>query len=95
MKQYILPLTIYFTVISIISVYITVKDKKAAINNNRRISENTLMLFGIMGGAFAMLVTMKKIRHKTKHLKFMVGLPLEFIFQIIIIIYLLEFFKSL
>jgi uncharacterized membrane protein YsdA (DUF1294 family) len=34
-----------------------------------------------MGGAIAMLLTMYAIRHKTKHIKFMLGIPLIILLQ--------------
>lgn len=68
---------VYFALISLVAVAVTIKDKRAAFKGKRRIPEATLMLIGLCGGATAMLITMKIIRHKTKHLKFMVGLPLE------------------
>ena len=55
----------------------TVTDKAKAKRAVWRIPEATLMLVGLFGGALAMYVTMKTIRHKTKHKKFMIGLPLE------------------
>lgn len=73
----------YIVVISIISIIITIYDKLAAKNHERRISERTLMTFGLFGGALPMLITMLFIRHKTRHIKFMLGLPSEIIFQII------------
>lgn len=88
MEKYILPALIYFVIISLISVWLTVKDKKAAINNKWRVPESTLMILGLFGGAVAMLITMKKIRHKTKHAKFMVGLPIEIALQIVILVLL-------
>lgn len=72
---------IYFAVISAAAVVMTVKDKRAAVKGKWRIPEATLMLVGLCGGATAMLVTMKVIRHKTKHMKFMIGLPLEIALQ--------------
>lgn len=67
---------IYLVLISAYAVFITVSDKKRAKARERRISERHLMLTGLFGGAGAMYLTMKRIRHKTKHKKFMVGLPL-------------------
>ncbi len=81
MPLYIKPILIYFAVISLAAVVITVKDKRAAVKGKWRVPEATLMLVGLFGGATAMLVTMKVIRHKTKHMKFMVGLPLEIALQ--------------
>lgn len=68
---------IYFALISLVAVTVTIKDKRASVKRKRRVPEATLMLIGLCGGATAMFITMKIIRHKTKHLKFMVGLPLE------------------
>lgn len=68
---------LYYSVISLISVIMTVADKSKARRGAWRIPELTLMLTGLIGGALPMYITMKLIRHKTKHLKFMVGLPLE------------------
>ena len=65
--QYIL---VYYISISIPSVIITVYDKIAAIKKAVRIPERTLMTFAALGGAAAMYVTMKAIRHKTLHKKF-------------------------
>lgn len=76
---------IWIAVISVISVILTVYDKIAAKTSGRRISEKTLMLSGLLGGAATMLVTMLIIHHKTRHAKFMAGLPIEMILHIIIL----------
>lgn len=68
---------IYFALIAVVAVIITVADKSAAKRGKWRVPEATLMLIGLFGGALPMYVTMKTIRHKTKHKKFMIGLPLE------------------
>lgn len=68
---------IYLALMAVVAVTITAVDKMAAIKGRRRVPESTLMLVGLFGGALPMYVTMKVIRHKTKHKKFMIGLPLE------------------
>ncbi len=70
-------LVIYIVLIGVVAVAITVGDKTAAKRNKWRVPEATLMIIGLFGGALPMFVTMKIIRHKTKHMKFMIGLPLE------------------
>ena len=70
---------IWIGIISAVSVILTVYDKIAAKTGSRRIAEKTLMLLGLIGGAGAMLVTMLIIHHKTRHAKFMAGLPIEII----------------
>lgn len=77
---------IYWLTISLVSVFFTVKDKKAAKNHRWRTPEAALMLLGLFGGAEAMYITMKLIRHKTQHKKFMIGLPAEIILHIVLIV---------
>ena len=77
---------IYWAVISLVSVIVTIKDKIAAKKGRWRTPEATLMLLGLFGGAEAMYITMNLIRHKTKHKKFMIGLPAEIILHIAVIV---------
>ena len=77
---------IWLGIISAVSVILTIYDKIAAKTSGRRIAEKTLMLLGLIGGAGAMLITMLIIHHKTRHAKFMAGLPLEIALHIAIII---------
>jgi uncharacterized membrane protein YsdA (DUF1294 family) len=75
---------IWFILISAVSIIMTVYDKWAAKRKKRRVPERTLLSLGIVGGAAAMYLTMKMIRHKTKKKKFMVGLPLEILLHVLI-----------
>lgn len=80
---------IYFALISVISVAVTVYDKAVSkIEGHRRVPEKTLITLSVLGGSAAMLATMLLIRHKTKHAKFMVGIPIIILFQVIVIYYL-------
>ena len=75
----------YFIVISAITAIITVYDKFAAKHLPRmRIPEKVLLITGFMGGAAAEYITMKIIRHKTRHRKFMTGLPVMIILHAVI-----------
>ncbi len=71
--------------ISLVGVVLTVYDKRVAGTGRHRVPETTLMTVGLLGAAGAMYLTMKKIRHKTKHKKFMIGLPAEILLHILII----------
>ncbi|MFV0528855.1 MAG: DUF1294 domain-containing protein [Lachnospiraceae bacterium] len=75
---------IYLLLINLVSVALTLYDKRAAQRHRWRVRERTLLLIAAIGGAPAMLVTMQLVRHKTQHLKFMVGLPVILIVQIIL-----------
>lgn len=74
----------YFAFISFLTIVITVTDKINAKNEKRRIPEDFLLTLGILGGSVAEYITMKLIRHKTRHKKFMVGLPIIILIQILI-----------
>lgn len=80
---------IYLLIIALFAVVMTVIDKISAKKGAWRIPEATLMLIGLAGGALPMLLTMKAIRHKTLHKKFMIGLPLEIALHIALIIVIL------
>ena len=67
---------VYLAVISLVAVCVTIYDKIAAKSlPKNRTPEAALIVIGILGGSVAMFFTMLIIRHKTKHAKFMVGLP--------------------
>ncbi len=76
-----------FAIVSLIAIILTIADKVRAKNHAWRIPENTLLLTAVLGGSLAMFLTMLIIRHKTQHRKFMGGLPIILIFQIILLLW--------
>jgi len=78
---------IYLVAISIIAVTVTVADKIKAKAGAWRVKEATLLLISAIGGSVAMLITMLLIRHKTKHAKFMIGIPLIIAVQVVAFIF--------
>lgn len=76
-----------FALISISATVAAIVDKIRAERHEWRIPENTLLLIAAIGGAPAMLLTMLIIRHKTRHRKFMGGLPIIILFQMIILLW--------
>lgn len=67
---------VYLAVISLVSVIVCIADKhRAKISGARRVLERMLFILSALGGSAAMLVTMLLIRHKTRHLRFMIGIP--------------------
>lgn len=75
----------YFAAVSILAVFITVFDKISAEFHGRRVPEATLLFFSAVGGSVAMYLTMQIIRHKTKHIKFMAGIPFIIVLQVLVI----------
>lgn len=57
-------------------------DKLFAKNHQRRIPEATLLLLAALGGSAGSLLGMYLVRHKTKHPKFYIGIPLILAAQI-------------
>lgn len=61
---------------SLLAAVLTAVDKRRARLGRWRVAESTLWLIAAVGGAAAMLLTMRFVRHKTRHRRFMWGLPL-------------------
>lgn len=80
----------YFTVIQIIAIAVTASDKRRSVKRKRRISENSLLLVAALGGSISMYITMIFIRHKTKHKKFMLLLPLIIILHTVLVYIILN-----
>lgn len=81
---------IYLAAVSIIAAVMTVSDKSRAKKHRRRIAEKTLFITAVSGGSAAMYLTMLAVRHKTKHKRFMIGLPLIMIVQTAIIAFVIN-----
>ena len=87
-------LTVYFLVISLLSAVFTVYDKKAAVKRpDRRVPEAKFFLLSLLGGSLAMYITMQSVRHKTKHAKFMIGIPLIMLLHAALVICYFYFLK--
>ena len=73
----------YIAIISVVSIMICFYDKKISKKNRveLRIPEKTLLILSAVGGSVAMFITMLLIRHKTKHFKFMFGIPVIIVIQ--------------
>jgi uncharacterized membrane protein YsdA (DUF1294 family) len=68
---------IYLIFINLIGIFLCIKDKYAAKKGKWRVKENTFITLCLFGCSIGIYLCMKGIRHKTKHKKFMIGLPLE------------------
>ena len=79
----------YFAAVNLIGYASMGIDKYRAQNHKWRISEAMLFFFAIIGGSVGSIIGMKFFRHKTKHKKFTIGLPIILLIQIAIVIYLI------
>lgn len=66
----------YLLLINLIGFFIFFLDKQKAIRNQWRIPESRLFLLACLGGGIGCYLGMKTFRHKTRHLSFVIGIPL-------------------
>lgn len=90
MNMYVLGLVIYILIINLFAIFLMKYDKVKAINNQYRINEKTLFLIALILGGVGIYIGMYLFRHKTKHVKFTVGIPLIIILNILTIYYLIS-----
>ena len=76
-----------YIIMNLIGLFVMKADKDRARKHQYRISENTLWLIALLGGAVGTTVGMQRYRHKTKHLSFKVGFPLLAVAEIILLGY--------
>ena len=77
----ILFLTMNMTGLSLMKI-----DKNRAIKHGWRIKEKTLWLVALCGGAIGAAAGMHLFHHKTKHLRFKIGLPILAVIEAILYI---------
>ena len=79
---------LYLLLINAVGFILMLIDKYKAKKNLWRIPEATLMLIAALGGSIGSLMGMYTVRHKTKHPKFTIGIPIILVIQILIVYYL-------
>ena len=81
---------LYLSIINILSFIVMFIDKTLARLQKYRIPERFLFSCAILLGALGIYFGMFAFRHKTKHVKFTVGIPLIIILNILTIYYLIS-----
>lgn len=82
---------LYLLLINLIGFITMFLDKKKAEKGKWRTPEKTIFLITLFGGGIGTISGMYTFRHKTKKLKFTLGLPAIFIAEVILlIIYLVK-----
>ncbi len=79
----------YLLIINAAGFLVMLVDKFYARKNLWRIPEATLLSVAVIGGSLGMLIGMYTVRHKTKHKKFTIGIPLILAAQIALAIWIL------
>ncbi len=76
---------LWISVTSLVAFSLFGIDKARAKQHKRRIPERILLGISALGGSVGALLGMQLFRHKTKHLKFLIGIPLCFLFHSVIL----------
>lgn len=82
-------LLLYLLLINAVAFLLMLADKRKAEKKLWRIPESTLLTSAAFGGSIGALAGMYTFRHKTKHLKFILGVPAILIAQIALAVWLL------
>ena len=82
-------LLLYLLIVNAAAFLLMLVDKQKARKKLWRIPESTLLLSAVLGGSIGSLAGMYTFRHKTKQLKFTLGVPAILILQIAAVLYLL------
>ena len=77
---------IYLCIVNAAGFLLMLLDKLKAKKNLWRIPEATLFTVAAIGGSLGCILGMYTVRHKTRHLKFTIGMPLILSVQVIAII---------
>ena len=80
-------LTVYIALMSVVLLVMMKADKERARRNQYRISEKTLWMTAILGGAIGGVIGMQLFRHKTKHLSFRLGFPLLALLDVSVLVF--------
>lgn len=78
--------SIYIILINLIAFVVFGIDKRKARKEQWRVPESTLFILAIIGGSIGALLGMLAFRHKTKHRKFTIGIPLILALQIALLV---------
>lgn len=82
-------LCIYLLIINALGFLLMLIDKHKARRHRWRIPEATLMGVAALGGSIGSLAGMYLVRHKTKHIKFTLGIPAILIAQLALVFWLM------
>ena len=79
-------LSFYLLIINALGFLLMLVDKWKARKNRWRVRESTLLLIAALGGSVGSLAGMYLFRHKTRHLKFTLGIPLILAAQCFVVV---------
>jgi len=79
---------VYLLEINLVALILCTVDKVRAAAGKWRVPEGTLLLTAALGGSPALLLSMLLLRHKTRHKKFILGVPAILLAQAALVYFL-------
>ncbi|MFZ5643847.1 MAG: DUF1294 domain-containing protein [Bacillota bacterium] len=79
---------IYILAINLIGFLLMGLDKSRARAGNWRVPEKRFIIIAIMGGSAGVILGLRLFRHKTRHLKFTIIIPMILVLQVFIFLWL-------
>ncbi len=74
----------YILAINLYGIFVMYSDKKKSKKKKWRTPESTIFTIALAFGALGVFIGMRLFRHKTKHKKFVIGIPLILIVELFI-----------
>ncbi len=81
---------IYLIGINVLTFLIYGVDKWKAKRDKWRIPEDTLIWLAVAGGSVGALLGMHLFRHKTRHRKFLIGIPVILLVQVVLLYFFMR-----
>ena len=77
-----------FLIVNLIAFFVCAFDKNRAKHGGRRVPERVLWLLTIVFGAMGMFIGMRLFHHKTQKPAFFIGVPMAFVAQLFLLMWL-------
>lgn len=81
-------IAIYLLIVNALGFYMMWSDKRKAIKDAWRTPERNFFIVALIGGSIGCWAGMQTFRHKTKHIKFTVGIPMILLLQIMAVLWI-------
>lgn len=79
-----LIIILYIVIMNLIGFFVMGADKMKARKHRRRVPERCIFIISVISGSVGVFVGMYLFRHKTRHMKFVIGVPVIIAAQVIV-----------
>jgi uncharacterized membrane protein YsdA (DUF1294 family) len=86
-------LILYLLLINLAGFVSMGRDKRRAVTHRTRTPERRLLAYALAGGSAGCILGMLVFRHKTRHLKFALGLPAILVIQVLAAVAILIYIR--